>query len=244
MRCARHAREMKTVGRLTLCAACAAEQGAGVRALYEAGFQQLRANELDALVSGSGIPDRFLASGFDAFEPPTPKAQRIAEALRNYAENFTTQRGVRPGFIFTGPPGTAKTHLACAMALTIALQGFSARYVSLPRLTMDIRRTYKSPTESAADIVASLSACDFLVLDEIDLHGASDADYQSLYEIVNSRYEAGDRPTLAISNRTVGDLTVDLNERLITRLLAGTNPIAFDWEGRRLTRHVAERGAQ
>lgn len=233
MVCEKHQRDLVKLGQQFLCPACVAQGATKTRFAMESSIARMRQGEVDARVVASGIPDRFIDSSFESFYPPTPRSAQVAQALRNYVANFEEQRALRTGFIFTGGPGTAKTHLACAMALALLDLGYTARYISMPRLTLEIRRSYKSGSGTTADIISSLIECDFLVLDEIDLHGASDNDYQVLYEIINSRYELGNQPTLALSNRPLSDLTVDLNERLVTRLLAGTQPIVFNWEGRR-----------
>lgn len=111
-------------------------------------------------------------------------------------------------------------------------QGFSAAYMSLPSLTRQIRAAF-GRNHVIDDILRKLCAVDLLVLDEIDLHGTSDNDYNMLYDIINSRYEKPGFPTLAISNRPVADLSADLDERVVSRLLAGTSPVVFDWVGQR-----------
>ena len=106
---------------------------------------------------------------------------------------------------------------------------------SLPSLTRQIRAAF-GRNRVVDDILQKLCNVDLLVLDEIDLHGTSDNDYNMLYDIINSRYEKPGYPTLAISNRPVADLSADLDERVVSRLLAGTSPVVFDWVGQRNVR--------
>lgn len=193
------------------------------------------AREFANRVHAAAVPHTFTKSDFSSWRAPTESARMICTVLENYCADFARQREVRTGFLFTGPPGTGKTHLACAMVYALLAKGFSARYLSLPAFTRNLRATYsrQGATES---LVQGLIGSDFLVLDELDLHGTSDTDYNTLYDIVNSRYERGLAPILGISNRSLDRLTVDLDERIVSRILGPTKPIIFDWPNHRKLR--------
>lgn len=222
--------ETRLLGGVALCTACLGSHSA---------VSQLRLASLDArlyterqanAILTAGIPPRFANASFDNYESPSPRADRLRGLLAGYTADFAVQRELRTGFLFLGLHGTGKTHLACAMARDLMGQGYSALYASLPALTTRIRGTYKAGTEETiGGITAQLVAADLLILDEIDLHGSSDADYQTLYDIINGRYEQPGRPTLAISNRPLELLRADLDERIISRILSGSPPISFDW---------------
>ncbi len=236
--CRIHGASMRAIGAKSYCPACAAAVTAPLLSAYEENRAHLAQSELEARILVSGIPDIFAGASFDTFEADSPRAAQVVQALKNYSAHFAVQRARRSGFVLTGPTGVGKTHLACAMLNEVMAQGFSGRYVSLPRLTFEVRRTYKSQDsqDTVSNLIADLVSCDLLVLDEIDLHGSSDSDYQMLYEIINSRYEAGGKPTVALSNLSASDLTADLHERVMSRILCGTSPIACNWGDRRSSR--------
>ncbi len=236
--CRIHGTSMRALGTRAYCPVCTAALTAPLLSVYEGNRAHLAQSELDARILVSGIPEIFRNASFESFDADGPRAAQVAQALRNYSVHFATQRARRSGFVLTGPTGVGKTHLACAMLHEVMAQGFSARYVSLPRLTFEVRRTYKSQDsqDTVANLIADLVNCDLLVLDEIDLHGSSDSDYQMLYEIINGRYEAGGKPTVALSNRSASDLAEDLHERVMSRILCGTSPIACNWSDRRSSR--------
>lgn len=236
MKCVEHNVEMIALGGQEYCPSCmeitSLEGKARLNQLHE---KMLSIHRLEQQRI-SGIPLRFLGSSFSNFFPPTERAGRLSDSLAGYSDDFENQRKNRTGFLFLGLQGRGKTHLACSMANCLMSNGFIVRYASLPELTRKIKGTYsRNSTETTSDIVEDLISADFTILDEIDLHGSSDSDYQILYDIINGRYVRGECPTLAISNRGIAQLTADLDDRIISRILSGYPAIEFDWESLRDT---------
>lgn len=232
MTCSVHNRPLLALGTREVCPACLAEGSqASVEFMRDA---QARGAEaaLRRRMRQASIPPGFENATFDSFMPDGAGAAQLVSVLRLYCANFGAQRRVRPGFLFLGKPDTGKTHLACAMVSEIVRAGFSAAYASLPRFTKQQRAAFGRAGEGDA-LIDALVDVDFLVLDEIDLHGSSDGDYNTLYYILNTRHERRCRPTLAISNRSIERLTLDLDERIMRRVLGETKPVNFDWPGRR-----------
>lgn len=233
MLCDIHYTELRNIGGEFVCVKCLAESSKN-----SVGKMALMREKQDiaifkAKISASGIPHRFINSSFENFIPPNSRAAKLPILLKQYCENFEEQRLSRPGLVFIGLQGRGKTHLACAMALHL-VNKFCVKYVSLPELTRRTRATYvRDAQEKLSNIIHEMVSADFLIMDEIDLHGASDSDYQVLYDIVNGRYEQGDRPTLVISNRDLERLRADLDDRIISRLLGGAPAINFEWESHR-----------
>lgn len=235
MICEKHHRDLLKLSGALVCPACLAEHSVGASSMVSSMKAKLMASEYRRRLSEAQIPSGFLDCGFDNFVAASPRAERVRDVLSTYCANFEAQRGVRPGFIFIGNPGTGKTHIACAMVSALVDAGYRSIYTSMPRLTSEVRASYGRPG-AMEELKGRLVSCDFLVLDEIDLHGTSDSDYALLYEIVNSRYERVGHPTLAISNRGIDHLKRDLDERMTSRILAGSSPIVFDWPSRREVR--------
>lgn len=230
--CAIHGVPFVHLGSRSLCPHCLDQMTASRRQTAARHAQEEAEEQLRRRLVSSRIPPRYHHAAFDALKLAVgheERMQRLHAAMARYCEAFETFRDRRTGFLFVGEPGTGKTHLACTMAIELIKKGYKARYISMPSLTLEIRASYKDRTISVQGLIQDLVHADFLVVDEIDLHGASDADYQVLYEIINARYVAGGRPVLALSNRSKDFLMKDLNERIISRILGEYPENNFNW---------------
>lgn len=237
--CELHRQPMLSLLGRFACPACLATLSERARNEQAEMNQSLAGYASHRALESASVPVRFQAATFGSYVPSTETAALVNEALHTYSKNFQRTRNNRSGFIFLGPPGTGKTHLACAMISQIVSEGFTSMYLSVPRFTKDVKAAYGKPGHVSA-MVSKLTKVDFLVLDEIDLHGTTDSDYNLLYDIVNTRYERTGAPTAAISNRDIEKLTIDLDERLISRILGASKPIYFDWKSERDNKLLTE----
>lgn len=199
---------------------------------FEEAKRQEFEREIVALRRQSGVPQLFSGASFANFDSVTDVAGRARDAFASLCEMHLGGKGAMPSCLILGTHGTGKTHIACAIVNCFSDAGAEARYLSLPTFYQECRMAFGGGGESAQAILSRYTHAEVLVIDEIDLHGASDNDYQLLYELVNRRYEAG-RCTIGISNRGLDALTKDLNERLISRLTLGAKPVVFSWPSQR-----------
>ena len=235
MICNVHHRPMRQIGESLICPACLGDASAPAVAGLEERAERQEQRDTAKRLEQAGVPAKFADSSFENWNPTTERATRMAKVMGKYVQEFASSRRKRDGFIFTGAPGTGKTHIACAIVSGLARGGFNSRYLSVPTFTRAVKASYGRPGQTDL-LLRSVIDSDFLVMDEIDLHGSSDVDYTILYDIINSRYERSGAPVLVISNRPVDRLIVDLDGRIVSRILGAHPPMIFDWPSQREVR--------
>lgn len=225
------------IGGREFCASClSAISHRAIDAASDFEVAQARTKQAYRLRS-TEVPNRFLSASFDNFAPPNDAAATILAGLKTYADRFIEEPEIRRSVVFCGPPGVGKTHLASALLLDLAGQGVDARYASLPAVMIQAKRATGS---AIFDLITDLAAPDILVIDEIDLHGGTDAAYQLLHEIIDSRYRRNS-PVVCISNKTPKDLEQDIGDRMMRRMTSGLAPIEFFWKPYRANHQNAHR---
>lgn len=97
--------------------------------------------------------------------------------------------------LLTGPTGVGKTWIACALAQKACREGYSARYLRLPRLLQQLG--IARADGSYPKLLGELARTDLLVLDDWGLTPLNDEQRRDLLEILDDRFNA--RATLVTS---------------------------------------------
>lgn len=163
----------------------------------------------------ASLPERYRAYTLDA----------ARETAENAAALVAIRAGLSGNLFLYGPAGTGKTHLAVAAAAELARQGRSARFWGMSSLFKALRDVYASRGEQPRP---ELLHWDVLVLDDIDKLKPSQYTYETLYDLVESRWADG-KITLFTAqfdpNRAAGILTPGGNEHaadpLASRMASG-----------------------
>ncbi len=144
----------------------------------------------------------------------TPEEVRSLEKAVKAATSFAAKP--RGWLVLTGPYGCGKTHLAAAIANTLADRGNPPLFIMVPDLLDHLRATF-SPASSVSydrrfDEVRTAS---MLVLDDLGAQSASPWAKEKLHQLFNYRYNA-ELPTVL----TVAvDMLESIDERLRVRLM-------------------------
>lgn len=182
----------------------------------------------------SGIPLRFRGKTFDDYVPTNPGAERAQKICKAYASRFSDRFNAGGGLVLFGRPGTGKSHLACAIANQVIMDGYQAAFMDVLEAVRLVKSTYrKDSAMTEGQAIHELSEPDLLILDEIGVQFGTPAEMLILFEIINRRYN-NVKPTILLSNLNLEDLKTLIGERIIDRMREGGGAvIPFDWESDR-----------
>ena len=136
--------------------------------------------------------------------------------------------------LMTGPCGSGKTYLACALGHNACLNGYSVRYYRLSRLLLELTQAKADGTYTK--LLKQLSKVQLLMLDDWGLEPLSAAHRNDLMEIMDDRY--GQTATAILSQlptdqwyASIGDNT--LADAILDRLMHNAHRINLRGESMR-----------
>ena len=185
-------------------------------------FKSMLEKNIQSVLSKIGVPKRFLS----------PKS--------------TARLNLKSGYYFHGPVGTGKTDLAVSFLKNVILNSeplceYDGRYrlqdniglfVSVPVMLLNIRGAFKSETVEEMDLIKKYMKPEILILDDLGTEKTTDWVIQTLYVIINSRYEE-DKQTVITSNYSLDEIRKNLNDKIASRIIAMTEVIEIKGIDRR-----------
>lgn len=136
--------------------------------------------------------------------------------------------------LITGPCGSGKTYIACAMGHTACMKGYRVKYYRLSRLLMELTQTKADGSYSKA--LQALARLDLLILDDWGLEPLTAPQRNDLMEIMDDRH--GNSSTVIISQlptdqwyQSIGDNT--LADAILDRLMHNAHRIKLKGESMR-----------
>jgi len=144
--------------------------------------------------------------------------------------------------LVTGPTGVGKSYLACALAQKACRDGHSVLYQRLPRLLHDIGISRHDGRYNK--IMAPITKCEVLILDDFLISPLSKEDQKELLEIVEDRYDR--RATIVTSQLPVKawhDAMQDptLADAILDRLVHNAYKLELKGESMRRKKSVLDR---
>ena len=140
----------------------------------------------------------------------------------------------RQNLLATGPCGSGKTYLACALGHNACLHGYSVRYWRLSRLLLEL--TQAKADGSYHKQLKQLARIQLLIIDDWGLEPLKPAHRNDLMEIMDDRH--GEASTLIISQlptdqwyASIGDNT--LADAILDRLMHNAHRLLLKGESMR-----------
>ncbi|GAC1661457.1 MAG: ATP-binding protein [Acidobacteriaceae bacterium] len=219
----------------SVCAQCG---GSGWRPEAVAGRQTPKVVPCECRTDGhvsrlllrGGIPKRFRDKTLCGFNYLLDgEENRSLKQARLRAQRFVEDYPVdRVGLLFHGPCGIGKSHLAIGIVRELIIKGIGARYSNTKDLLQNLRYSFNPIAQtSEAELLNGITECEVLVLDDLGAERLTDWVQETMYHVINSRYQA-DRTTIITTNLTYG----------------GPNPIEDDAPQSRLSSDQAKRATR
>ncbi len=152
---------------------------------------------------------------------------------------------LKSGYYFHGPVGTGKTDLAVSFLKSFILnsepvceyekyrlQDNLGLFVSVPIMLLNIRGAFKSETALEIDLIKKYTRPELLIMDDLGTEKTTEWVMQTLYVIINSRYEE-DKQTVITSNYSLEEIRKNLNDKIASRITAMTEVIEIKGIDRR-----------
>lgn len=152
--------------------------------------------------------------------------------IARLAQGEWIERG--QNLLITGPCGSGKTYLACALGHNACLQGYSVRYYRLSRLLLEM--TQAKADGSYQKLLVRLARTQVLLLDDWGLEKLTTAQRNDLLEVMDDRH--GSTSTVMISQlpsdewyAAIGDNT--LADAILDRLMHNAHRLSLKGESMR-----------
>ena len=133
------------------------------------------------------IPARYAECSLDNFTriPNSSQDQAFLYACRLVLDYPAVDRGL----LFMGPAGVGKTHLAVSIMKGLLSKGFAVVFYEFGSLLKQIQDSYNPVSKtSELRVLAPVYEADVLVLDELGATVPTDWVRDTMYQIINKRY--------------------------------------------------------
>jgi DNA replication protein DnaC len=142
----------------------------------------------DSLLKAARIPPRYADCSFNTFRDPKGTGS-IYWALMKAKMLVNEYPAVEKGLLLMGPVGVGKTHLAVAILKGLTAKGVPGLFCEFGSLLKQIQDSYNPISQtSEMRVLAPVYQAEILVLDELGATIPTDWVRDTMYQIINKRY--------------------------------------------------------
>ena len=236
--CPRHGEYMATGTRLssrdiwTTCPGCKKDREDQEVAEKQMAVARRLAQEKAGQLQQAAIPQRFIGRTLDAFKATTPEQQRAFGIAVDFASNFEAHYKKGSWLVFSGLPGTGKSHLAAGILQAI-MPAYVGRYFTCMEVIQHIRSTWRKDSEaSEVDVLAEFANVPLLVIDEIGMQYGTESEQNHLFDVLDRRYRDM-MPTILLTNQNKDGFRKYVGDRIYDRMTECARWVPFPWESYR-----------
>lgn len=192
-----------------------------------------RQRMVEARLNRAGIPLRFRSRSFDSFEAKIHGQVSALAAASEYSDDFPQRYAAGATMVFSGMPGTGKSHLAIAVCMSVMERGYTAMYINALDAIRMVRATWgRHAEQSEREVMNQLASIDLLVIDEVGAQYGTEGEQVILFDIINRRYQ-DQKPMILLTNQGKEGFKTYLGDRAFDRLREGGKWVPFDWKSHR-----------
>ena len=182
----------------------------------------------------AAVPARFAGKTLKSFKAESADQKKALAVSCDYVQNWGQNAKKGAWLVFSGQPGTGKSHLAIAILQAIMPRDIG-RYMTCMELIHLLRSTWRKDSEiSETDMLDKITDLPLLVLDEIGVQNGTDSEQNHLFDVLDRRYREM-RPTILLTNQNKEGFKAFVGERVYDRMTEVARWVPFVWPSYRPT---------
>jgi DNA replication protein DnaC len=194
---------------------------------------ELLEEQRNKFISAAYIPERFSDAGIKNYEADTAEKMLVVRNVSEYLKRLRIDIKTAGNLVLSGPTGTGKTHLACAILRTMAYSRFRSRYITSAQMVNELFATWNNKSKSEDQVIENYASYDVLLIDEMGLNDNRSEYAQSYLASVIDARSLVKRPTIITSNLLEDSLEKTIGDRPFDRLCENSLFLECNWESYR-----------